>query len=199
MKARVEKLVFTVLAACLMLGASVASAEVVVSTESASDGEQTTVVEAQATVVKIDYVGRNVTLEAVDGRTFTVHAPESLGPLDNIHGGDTLRAVYVEAIAGEVREPTEAELKMPWVKLSKAQMGEFEGQPVAADTFGVRAVCTIEGMNRLLGTATVTDSKGRVHILTEVKPSMMEGVTLGQTVVIDYLQAFALTLERISP
>ncbi len=199
MSAIVEKLIYVAMAGLLALSGGIASGEVVESMQTVAENQQSTVVEAHATVVKIDYKEREVTLQATDGRQFTVHAPESLGPLDNIHAGDTLRVVYVEAIAGEVRAPSEAELAMPWMELSQTQLGEFKGQPVAMGAVGVRAVCTIEGMNRLLGTATVTDAKGRVHMITGVEPSMMDGVTLGETVVIDYIQAHALALERISP
>ncbi len=193
-----KKLMPVAMTALLALSVGIASAEVIESSQASGEGKRATVIEANATVVKIDHKSREVTLQAPDGRQFTLSAPESLGPLNDIHAGDTMRAAYVEAIAGEVREPSEAELAMPWMELSQAELGKIQGQPVAADAVGVRAVCTIEGMNRLLGTATVTDANGRVHIITQVEPSMMEGVTLGQTVVIDYIQALAISLERIS-
>ena len=60
----------------------------------------------------------------------------------------------------------------------------------------IRAVCTIEGMNRVLGTVTVEDTRGNLHLITDVEPEKMEGVTLGQTLVIVYAEAVALSLEQ---
>ena len=61
----------------------------------------------------------------------------------------------------------------------------------------IRAVCTIEGMNRILGTVTIKDPRGKLHVIGDVEPAKMEGVTLGQTIVVVYAEALALTLEQI--
>ncbi len=158
-------------------------------------GARAMLVEVDATVVGIDLESRTVTLEAADGEQFTVHAPEAVIKLEDVTVGDVLRAAYMSAIAGVVREPTEEELAEPWVELEDAELGQFEGHPAAADARAVRAVCSIEGMNRLLGTVTVLDPNGTVHVIGDVDPAKMEGVTLGQTVVIEYLEALAITLE----
>ena len=60
----------------------------------------------------------------------------------------------------------------------------------------IRAVCTIEGLNRELGLVTIKDSRGKLHVISDVEPEKMEGVTLGQTIVMVYAQAMALSLER---
>ncbi len=195
MKSILAKWMLPMTATALAFGATLTMAEVIETDSSA--GQRATRIEAHATVVAIETESRNVTLEAPDGQRFTVHAPEEMVQLDDVHVGDTLRAAYIEAIAGEVRKPTEAELAAPWVELSEFETGKFEGQPVTANARGVRAVCTVEGMNRLLGTATVIDARGGVHFITEVDPASMEGITLGETVVIEYLQAIAVTLEPV--
>ena len=60
----------------------------------------------------------------------------------------------------------------------------------------IRAVVTIEGMNRELGTVTIKDSRGKLHLIGDVEAEKMEGVTLGQTAVMVYTEALALTLEK---
>ena len=47
-----------------------------------------------------------------------------------------------------------------------------------------------------LGTVTVKDSRGKLHIIGDVEPEKMEGVTLGTTAVLIYTEALALTLEK---
>jgi hypothetical protein len=42
----------------------------------------------------------------------------------------------------------------------------------------------------------IKDPRGKVHVLADVEAEKMEGVTLGQTVVIVYAEALALSLEQ---
>jgi hypothetical protein len=60
----------------------------------------------------------------------------------------------------------------------------------------IRAVVTVEGMNRVSGTVTVKDSRGMVHIIGDVEPEKMEGVKIGETAVIVFAEAIALTLKH---
>jgi hypothetical protein len=52
-------------------------------------------------------------------------------------------------------------------------------------------------MNRLLGTVTVMDPRGKAHVIADVEPEKMAGVTLGQTIVLVYTEAIAMTLEHV--
>jgi len=51
-------------------------------------------------------------------------------------------------------------------------------------------------MNRLLGTITVKDPRGKYHVIGDVEPEKMEGVVLGATLVLVYTEAMAMTLEK---
>ena len=62
----------------------------------------------------------------------------------------------------------------------------------------IRAVVTIEGMNRELGTATVKDSRGKLHTIGDIEPEKFDGITLGQTVVLFYTEALAITLQKVA-
>ena len=99
---------------------------------------------------------------------------------------------------GELREPTEEELAQPFVVVQDGGVGEADGQPVAGAARLIHAVCTIEGMNRLLGTVTIMDSNGKVHVIADVEPEKMSNVTLGQTIVMTFSEALALTLEPVA-
>jgi hypothetical protein len=50
-------------------------------------------------------------------------------------------------------------------------------------------------MNRILGTVVIKDPRGMVHVIEDVEPEKMAGVTLGQTIVMVYTEALALSLE----
>ncbi|MDH4041167.1 MAG: hypothetical protein OEV88_10985, partial [Gammaproteobacteria bacterium] len=69
--------------------------------------------------------------------------------------------------------------------------------PGAAVGVTIRAVCTIEGMNRITRTVMLKDSDGDFHLIEDVDPAKMAGVTLGQTIIVTYTEAFALTLEKL--
>lgn len=155
------------------------------------------VVVVEAVVTDIDLETRQVSLKTPTGQIVTVTAKEDVVKLEDVSVGDRLRATYLSALEGELREPTEEELAEPWVVLEDSGKGIVDGTPVAGGARLIRAVCTIEGMNRLLGTVTLLDPNGRAHVIGDVEPEKMEGVTLGQTIVVVYEEALALTLEPV--
>jgi len=150
----------------------------------------------EAEVVAIDLETRQVSLKGPDGSVFTLHSPERVVKLEDISIGDRVVTTYIAALEGEVREPTAEELAEPWLVVEEAAVSA-EGEPAAIGGARViRAVCTIEGMNRELGVVTIKDPRGKLHLIGDVEPEKMEGVSLGQTIVMVYAEAMALTLEK---
>jgi hypothetical protein len=167
-----------------------------VSSPDKEDTVRTMALSVEAEVVAIDLETREVSLKGPDGAVFTVHSPERVVKLEDISVGDMVVTSYIAALEGEVREPTEEELAEPWLVIEKAAVSE-EGESAAIGGARViRAVCTIEGMNRELGVVTIKDSRGKLHLIGDVEPEKMDGVTLGQTIVMVYAEAMALTLEK---
>lgn len=160
-------------------------------------GGRAMVMTVQAVVTDIDLETRQVSLQTPNGEIVTITAKENVVKLEDVAVGDVLHATYLTALEGELREPTEEELAEPWVVLEDSGAGVVEGIPAAGAARLIRAVCTIEGMNRLLGTVTLLDSNGRAHVIADVEPAKMEGVTLGQTIVVIYREALALSLEHV--
>ncbi len=161
-------------------------------------GVRAMAMEVEATVTAIDLETRQVTLQGPDGKTMTLTAKEEVVKLEDVSVGDILRATYLAALEGELREPTEEELAEPYVMIKDAGVGEVEGEPVVGAGRIIHAVCTIEGMNRLLGTVTVVDPNGKIHVIADVEPEKMSGVTLGQTIVLTFREALALSLEHVA-
>jgi len=150
----------------------------------------------EAEVVAIDLETREVSLKGPDGTVFTVHSPERVVKLEDISIGDMVVTSYIAALEGEVREPTAEELAEPWLVVEEAAVsGEGESAAIGGARV-IRAVCTIEGMNRELGVVTIKDPRGKLHLIGDVEPEKMDGVTLGQTIVMVYAEAMALTLEK---
>ncbi len=165
--------------------------------EAAPHGGRAAMMTIEAVVTDIDLETRQVSLQSPMGHPVTITAKEEVVKLEDVSVGDTLIATYLVSLEGELREPTEEELAEPWVVLEDAGVLEDADQPTAGGARLIRAVCTIEGMNRLLGTVTVMDPRGKAHVIADVEPEKMEGVTLGQTIVMVYTEAVAVTLEQV--
>ncbi len=170
------------------------SAAVEVTTK--EEGGRTYTKQITAEIVDIDPETREITLEGPLGNTITLTAGPDVQRFDEFAKGDMITATYSESISGELRTPTEEELAQPWVELDAAGIAAANMPPAAGVGRIIRAVCTIEGMNRATETVTVKDSRGRFHVIADVDPAKMAGVAIGDTIVITYSQAVALSLEK---
>ena len=163
----------------------------------AEAGGRAMAMSVEAVVTKIDLETRQVTLQGPEGNSFTLTASEEVVKLEDVKVGDKLRATYLAALEGELREPTEEEKAEPFVEVRDSGAGMVEDTPMAGTARVIHAVCTIEGMNRLLGTVTIMDPNGKVHVIADVEPEKMSNVTLGQTIVMTFSEALALSLEHV--
>ncbi len=149
-----------------------------------------------AEIVAIDMDTRELSLKTPMGEVITVTAGEQVKRLNEFKVGDSVVTTYVASLEGDLRKPTEEELENPWVELDAAGIADMESLPGAAAGRVIQAVCTIEGMNRVLGTVVIMDPRGKLHVIGDVEPEKMEGVTLGETIIVTYTEAIAITLER---
>jgi hypothetical protein len=150
-----------------------------------------------AEVTAIDVENSHVTIQGPMGQTQTLTVTGEVVDIADIAIGDTIRATYLSALEGELREPTEEERENPWVVLEDEAKSTDKANPAIGAARMIRAVCTIEGMNRILGTVTVMDPRGKLHLIDDVEPEKMEGVLLGATIVLVYSEALALSLEKL--
>lgn len=175
--------------------AAVSQAEVDI--EMRGNNERTTVKSVSAVITAIDAKTRELTLEGSLGNLITITAGPELARFDELAVGDMVNATYTASVSGELRAPTEEELANPLVVLdAEAVKAQKDEDPGAAVGVTVRAVCTIEGMNRVTGTVMLKDSDGDFHLIEDVDPAKMAGVNIGQTVVVTYTEAFALSLDK---
>jgi len=150
----------------------------------------------EAVVTEVDYETRELSMRGPQGHIRTITAGGNIERLEDIAVGDSIVTTFVASLEGELRKPTEEELANPWVELDGAAKAPTDAAPGAIVGRMIRAVCTVEGMNRVTGTVTVLDPRGKYHVIGDVEPEKMEGVTLGATVVLVYSEAVAITLEE---
>ncbi|WP_116363939.1 hypothetical protein [Parahaliea mediterranea] len=153
-------------------------------------------VQLEATITAIDHNTRDLTLEGPGGNLFTLTASEDIERLDEFAVGDVVVATYLAAFAFELRAPTDDEHASPWQEVDVADVANADELPSAAGMRLVRAVCSIEGMNRLLGTVTLLDPRDNYHTVTEVDRAIMPELRIGAPVVVTFTQALALALEK---
>ena len=159
-------------------------------------GERAVAILMDAQVTAIDYETREVSLRGPLGNVITLTAGDHIERFEDIAVDDIVATTYIASLEGELREPTEDEIANPWVEIEGAATATAESEPGAIAGRMIRAVCSIEGMNRLTGSVTVLDSRGKYHVISDVEPEKMEGVTLGDTIVLVFSEALAITLEK---
>jgi hypothetical protein len=153
-------------------------------------------VQVEAEVTAIDLKTREVSLRTADGEEITVTAPEVVIKLEDLRVGDRVVGTLFAAIEAELRKPTKEELAEPWVVVEDGNITKEGATPGIDAARMVRAVVTIEGMNRETGVVTLKDSRGKLHFIGDVEPEKMTGVSIGQTAVVVFTEAMALTLEK---
>ncbi len=164
--------------------------------EAAETKGRAVVVEMEAEVVAIDLKTREVTLRSHEGVETTFYAPEKLVKLEDASVGDHVVGTFFAALEGEVRTPTAEELAEPWVEVEgKLKTADAE-HPAIESARVIRAVVTIEELNPEARSVVIKDSRGKVHMIGDVEPEKMAGVKVGQTAVVVFTQAMALTLEK---
>lgn len=164
--------------------------------ETAETKGRAVVIEVEAEVTAVDLKTREVTLRGPDGVETTLHAPEKVIKLEDVSVGDHVLGTFFAALEGEVRTPTAEELAEPWVEVEGKSLSADAAHPGVESARVIRAVVTIEELNAEAGTVVIKDSRGKMHMIGDVEPEKMASVKVGQTAVVVFTQAMALTLEK---
>jgi hypothetical protein len=150
-----------------------------------------------ASVEAIEPATREVTLKGPLGNTATFTVDKRVQRLDEVKVGDLVRADYYISIAAEVRKPTAEEQKHPLVVLDAAGKSPPGTEPAAGGLRRFRVVTTIEGLDRPTQTVTVKGPRGNYLTARVADPSRLTQVRIGDTVLITYTEALAISLEKV--
>jgi hypothetical protein len=179
-----------------LLAVAATAEEAPVQTEQVETSVRAAAVLVEAELVGIDLESREISLRGPLGQVLTMTVGEDVERLEEFAVGDIISATYLTSLAGELREPTEEEKANPWQVMEAAEIADGEHSPGVAGARMIHAVCTIEGMNRVLRTVMVEDPRGKYHVIEDVDPARLEGLTLGTTLILTYTEAMALSLEK---
>jgi hypothetical protein len=147
------------------------------------------------TITDIDYSNREVSLQDSQGRIETFSVDNSVRRLNEAKAGDKVSVDYYLGVNAEVRKPTAEEERNPLVVLNTASRAGPDDPPAAGGVRHIRAVVTIEGMDRPNQTLTVKGPRGKHFVARVADPSRFEQVHIGDTIVMTFTEAAAISLK----
>jgi len=154
-------------------------------------------VEVRAKVLEVNYKERLLTLKGSDGKVEKLKVDEAVKRLNEVKVGDMVLVQYYVSVAFEVRPPTEEEKKNPKSMMAVAGKSEPGMDPSAGALVRVKAIVTIEAIDRTAQTVTIKGPSGGVATIKAQHPENLEKVKVGDTVAVEYSEALAVALEPV--
>ena len=158
--------------------------------------KDTVLVSITASVEAIDQASREVTLKGPLGNSVTFTVDQRVKRLNEVMVGDNIRAEYYVSFAAEVRKPTAEEEKTPLVVLGATAKAPPGTSPKAGGLRRFKVVTTVEGLDRPTETITVKGPRGNFLTARVADPSRLTQVRIGETIIITYTEALAISLEK---
>jgi hypothetical protein len=146
------------------------------------------------TITDIDYPNREMTLKGPEGRLETFEVDQKVQRFNEAKVGDKVSIDYYLGFNAEVRKPTAEEEQNPLVVLDTAGKAGPNSPPAAVGMREIRAVVTIEAMDRSAQTVTVKGPRGKYFVARVADPSRLEQVHIGDTILITFTEAAVISL-----
>jgi len=147
------------------------------------------------TITDIDYSDREISLQDSHGRIETFSVDKSVQRLNEAKVGDKISVDYYLGVNAEVRKPTAEEERNPLVVLQDSGRAGPDDPPAAGGVRHIRAVVTIEAMDRQKQTLTVKGPRGKYFVARVVDPSRFEQVHIGETILMTFTEAAVISLK----
>lgn len=160
--------------------------------------EKWSLVTAQGKVTAINKDTREITLMGPQGELATVTASDAVKRFNEISVGDMITFDYYTYMKAEFRQPTEAEINEPLVVLVEGGKAPEGMDPAAIVGAEVKAVVTVEILNRPAMLATVKGPRGNYTTIPMEDETLMTELHIGQVVILTYTEAMAVSLEKVS-
>jgi Cu/Ag efflux protein CusF len=156
-------------------------------------GKRERVTTLTGTVEAVDLANRVVTIKGSRGRVIDLKVGPEAKNLDQVKVGDKVVAKYYESIAFRMKKPEEAEGATAEQAVAKAKPGEV---PAAVVANQVTVTATIEDISPKKTYVTLKGPEGKIVDVKVMDPKNIEGLKVGDQVVITYTQALAIALDK---
>jgi len=166
--------------------------------ESRPAKEKLSLVTMQGTVTDIVKETREVTLIGPKGDLVTLTAGEAVERFDEIGVDDVVTFEYYTYMMAEFRKPTPEELAEPLVVIAEAGKLPEGMDPGAVVGAIVKAVVTIEVLNRPYMLATIKGPRGNFMTIEMEDKELIEKLHIGEVVILTYAEAIAVSLQKVT-
>jgi hypothetical protein len=147
-------------------------------------------------VESVDLATRKVGIRGPKGGLLLIKAGENVERLDEVEVGDEVVAEYHISVVAEFREPTPEEEANPLVFLETAAKAPPGADPAGGALAMIRAVVTIEGIDRPTQTVTVMGPQGNYLVADVLDPTRFDRISIGDPVIVTYTEALGVALEK---
>jgi hypothetical protein len=147
------------------------------------------------TITDIDYPNREMTLKGPQGHLETFVVDKKVQRFNEAKVGDKVSMDYYLGVESEVRKPTAEEEQNPLVVLETAGRAGPDAPPAAHGMRRIRAVVTIEALDRSAQTVTVKGPRGKYFVARVADPSRLKKVRIGETILMTFTEATAISLK----
>jgi Cu/Ag efflux protein CusF len=152
--------------------------------------------EAKATVKDIDYKTRKITLKSLDdGEEFSFVASERVKNLNQVKKGDIVTASYTEALVYDIHKGGK-EIRADETTMSKTVRPG--NKPEGIIERQITASVLISAIDQKAPSVTFKNANGDAKTIKVKDPARLEGVKVGDTVELTYMEALALKIEKAS-
>lgn len=166
--------------------------------ETRSPRERLSLVTMEGSVTNIVKETREITLMGSQGNLITITASDAVERFDEIVVGDVISFEYWTYMKAEFREPTAEELAEPIVVVVDGGKTPEGMDPAAVVGAIVKAVVTIEVLNRPFMLATIKGPRGNYMTIQMEDEELITELHIGQVLIFTYAEAIAVSLKKVS-
>ena len=147
------------------------------------------------TITDIDYPNREMTLMSSDGQVATFAVDKEVRRFNEAKVGDKVSMDYYLGVTADVRKPTPDEERNPLVVLESESKTGLDQAPAGHTTRRIRAVVTVEALDRTAQTVTVKGPRGKRFVARVKDPSRFDKVHIGDTILMTFTEASGVSLK----
>ena len=159
--------------------------------------EKWSLVTMEGTVTEIVKETREITLMGPEGGLVTITADEAVERFDEIAVDDVITFDYYTYMMAEFRKPTAEEIAEPVVVIAEAGKAPEGMDPAAVVGAVVKAVVTIEALNRPFMLAIVQGPAGNFLTIEMEDAELITELNIGQVIILYYAEAIAISLTKV--
>jgi hypothetical protein len=158
--------------------------------------ERSILVSVSARVEALDLATRKATLKGPLGNVVSFVVDQRVQRLNEVKVGDYVTADYYISLAGELRAPTEAEKAEPIQVFADAARAPMGTTPAGGALAVIKLVATVVGLDLPSMTVSLQGPAGNIGDLRAESVENIKKLRLGDTIVVTYTEALAISLEK---